>query len=226
MSVNVRNNNIDGALRILRTQSAPTLSVLRDKKEYKKPGVRRREEKKKILLILEEIVRRIIIRIEVIAKNMLLKGDDEMSLAERITEDVKIAMKNQDKEKLNVIRMVKSAIQLAKIEAKHDLSDEEVIDVISKQIKMRKDSIVEFEKASRTDLAENYRKEIEILKEYMPEPLSIEKVKEIIDNAFDKIKPTSPKQMGMIMKEVTPQIKGKFDMGEVSKIIKEKLSSN
>ncbi len=157
---------------------------------------------------------------------MLLKGDDEMSLAERITEDVKIAMKNQDKEKLNVIRMVKSAIQLAKIEAKHDLSDEEVIDVISKQIKMRKDSIVEFEKASRTDLAENYRKEIEILKEYMPEQLSIEKVKEIIDNAFDKIKPTSPKQMGMIMKEVTPQIKGKFDMGEVSKIIKEKLSSN
>ena len=100
-----------------------------------------------------------------------------MSLAEKITEDVKIAMKNQDKEKLNVIRMVKSAIQLAKIEAKHDLSDEEVIDVISKQIKMRKDSIVEFEKASRTDLAENYRKEIEILKEYMPEPLSIEKVK-------------------------------------------------
>ena len=128
---------------------------------------------------------------------MLLKGDDEMSLAERITEDVKIAMKNQDKEKLNVIRMVKSAIQLAKIEAKHDLSDEEVIDVISKQIKMRKDSIVEFEKASRTDLAENYRKEIEILKEYMPEPLSIEKVKEIIDNAFDKIKPTSPKQMDL-----------------------------
>lgn len=149
-----------------------------------------------------------------------------MSLAERITEDVKIAMKNQDKEKLNVIRMVKSAIQLAKIEAKHDLSDEEVIDVISKQIKMRKDSIVEFEKASRTDLAENYRKEIEILKEYMPEPLSIEKVKEIIDDAFDKIKPISPKQMGLIMKEVTPQVRGKFDMGEVSKIIKEKLSGN
>ena len=136
-----------------------------------------------------------------------------MSLAEKITEDVKVAMKNQDKEKLNVIRMVKSAIQLAKIEAKHDLSDEEVIDVISKQIKMRKDSIVEFEKASRTDLAENYRKEIEVLKEYMPEPLSIEKVKEIIDAAFDKIKPTSPKQMGLIMKEVTPQVKGKFDMG-------------
>ena len=105
-----------------------------------------------------------------------------MTLAEKINDDVKTAMKNQDKEKLNVIRMVKSAIQLAKIEAKHDLSDEEVIDVISKQIKMRKDSIVEFEKASRTDLAENYKREIDILNEYMPEPLSKEEVEKIIEN--------------------------------------------
>lgn len=148
-----------------------------------------------------------------------------MTLSEKINEDVKNAMKNQDKEKLNVIRMVKSAIQLAKIELKHDLSDEEVIDVISKQIKMRKDSIVEFEKASRMDLVENYQKEINILKEYMPEPLSIEEVNNIITEAFDLIKPTSPKQMGLIMKEVTPKVKGKFDMGEVSKIIKDKLNN-
>lgn len=147
-----------------------------------------------------------------------------MTLSEKINEDVKTAMKNKDKEKLNVIRMVKSAIQLAKIELKHELSDDEVIDVISKQIKMRKDSISEFEKASRDDLAENYQKEIEILKEYMPEPLSKEEVLAIIDEAFNEIKPSSPKQMGLVMKKVTPQIKGKFDMGEVSKIIKEKLS--
>lgn len=147
-----------------------------------------------------------------------------MTLAEKINDDVKTAMKNQDKEKLNVIRMVKSAIQLAKIEAKHDLSDEEVIDVISKQIKMRKDSIVEFEKASRTDLAENYKREIDILNEYMPEPLAKEEVEKIIEEAFAKINPTSPKQMGLIMKEVTPLVKGKFDMGEVSKMIREKLN--
>lgn len=147
-----------------------------------------------------------------------------MTLAEKINEDVKTAMKNQDKEKLNVIRMVKSAIQLAKIEAKHDLSDDEVVDVIAKQIKMRKDSIIEFKKASRDDLAENYQKEIEVLQEYMPEPLSLEEVEKVIDEAFEKIKPTSPKQMGLIMKEVTPKVKGKFDMGEVSKIIKEKLN--
>ena len=147
-----------------------------------------------------------------------------MTLAEKINDDVKTAMKNQDKEKLNVIRMVKSAIQLAKIEAKHDLSDEEVIDVISKQIKMRNDSIEEFEKASRTDLAENYKREIDILNEYMPEPLAKEEVEKIIEEAFAKINPTSPKQMGLIMKEVTPLVKGKFDMGEVSKMIREKLN--
>ena len=149
-----------------------------------------------------------------------------MSLVEQLKQDMITSMKEKDKERLTVIRMVKAALDKERIDSKKEINDDLLIDVVNKQIKMRKDSIVEFEKASRTDLAENYRKEIEILKEYMPEPLSIEKVKEIIDNAFDKIKPTSPKQMGMIMKEVTPQIKGKFDMGEVSKIIKEKLSSN
>lgn len=148
-----------------------------------------------------------------------------MDLTLKINEDLKEAMKNKDKEKLNVIRMVKSAIQLAKIELKHDLTDEEVIDVIAKQIKMRKDSISEFSKANRDDLVSQYEKEIDILNNYMPEQLSIEEVMNLIDEAFVKVKPTSAKQMGMIMKEVTPKVKGKFDMGEVSKIIKEKLSN-
>ena len=148
-----------------------------------------------------------------------------MNLTIKINEDLKESMKNKDKEKLNVIRMVKSAIQLAKIERKRDLNDEEVIDVISKQIKMRKDSINEFSKANRNDLVEQYEKEIAILNNYMPEQLSLKEVTEIIEEVFNKVKPTSPKQMGMIMKEVTPKVKGKFDMGEVSKIIKDKISN-
>lgn len=147
-----------------------------------------------------------------------------MSLVEQINEDVKTAMKNQDKEKLNVIRMVKSALQLAKINLKHDLSDEEAIDVIDKQIKMRNDSIEEFKKAERTDLIEQYEKEINILKTYMPEQLSLSEVTEIINKAFEEIKPTSPKEMGLIMKEVTPKVKGRYDMKEVSSIIKERLN--
>ena len=147
-----------------------------------------------------------------------------MTLVERINEDMKLAMKAQDKETLNVVRMIKSAIQMAKIELKHELTDEEVIDVVSKQIKMRKDSIVEFSKASRSDLIEQYNKEITILNKYMPEQLSYDEVVKIIEDAFTLINPTSQKQMGLIMKEVNPKVKGKYDMGEVSKLIKDKLS--
>ena len=100
-----------------------------------------------------------------------------------------------------------------------------LIDVVGKQIKMRNDSINEFKKASRDDLVEKNEKEIEILKEYLPEQLSLEEVNKIIDEIFDKVKPSSMKDMGSIMKEVTPQVKGKFDMQEVSSIIKTKLSN-
>jgi uncharacterized protein YqeY len=148
-----------------------------------------------------------------------------MSLVEKINDDLKNAMKAQDKERLNVIRMLKSAIQLASIELKHDLSDSEVIDVIAKQIKMRKDSISEFTKANREDLASQYQSEIDILTTYMPEALSLEEVSKIIDEVIAEIKPDSIKQMGLVIKEVSPKVKGRFDMGEVSKIVKDKLSN-
>lgn len=147
-----------------------------------------------------------------------------MNLNDRIMNDLKESMKNKDSFKLSVIRMVKGAIQLEKINKKRDLTDEEVIDVISKQIKLRKDSINEFTKAGRNDLVENTQKEVEILNEYMPEQLSIEEVNKIIDEAFLKLNPTSSKDMGLIIKEVSPKVKGRTDMGEVSKIIKDKLS--
>ena len=148
-----------------------------------------------------------------------------MNLNDRIMNDLKEAMKNKDSFKLSVIRMVKGAIQLEKINKKRDLNDEEVIDVISKQIKLRKDSINEFEKAGRNDLADTTKKEVEVLNEYMPEQLSSEEVNKIIDEAFAKVNPTSQKDMGLVMKEVTPKVKGKADMGEVSRIIKEKLNN-
>lgn len=148
-----------------------------------------------------------------------------MSLIDKVNNDLKEAMKNKDKEKLNVIRMLKSAIQMSKIELKHDLSDEEVISVVSKQIKMRKDSIEEFSKANRDDLKEQYQKEIDVLNTYMPEQISTSEAEKIIDDAFSKINPTSPKEMGLIMKEVSPKLKGVFDMGDASKMIKDKLNN-
>lgn len=148
-----------------------------------------------------------------------------MTLVEKINSDMITYMKNKESFSLGVIRMVKGAIQLEKINKKRELNDDEVIAVISKQIKMRNDSIKEFEKANRTDLVEQNQKEIAILNTYMPEQLSDEEVNKIIDEAFAKLNPTSSKDMGIIMKEISPKVKGKADMGKVNSIIKDKLAN-
>lgn len=147
-----------------------------------------------------------------------------MSLVEQTTKDMTTAMKEQDKFTLSVLRMLKSALQMEKISKNHDLSDEEAITVIKKQVKQRKDSISEFEKYSKTAEVEDLKKEIEILSKYLPEELSQEELNKIIDEAFDELKPTSIKDMGKVMKEVTAKCAGRADMSLVSSIIKEKLN--
>ena len=148
-----------------------------------------------------------------------------MTLSEKINNDMINYMKSKDSFALGVIRMVKGAIQLEKINLKRDLNDEEVIAVISKQIKMRNDSVQEFTKANRMDLVEQYKKEIELLNTYMPEQLSEEEILKIIEEAFVKITPTGSKDMGLIMREVSPKLKGRADMGKVNIIIKDKLNN-
>ena len=145
-----------------------------------------------------------------------------MTLMEKIKEDLKEAMKAKNALNLCVIRMLKGAIQLELIKKK-DLSDEDVVAIVAKQIKMRKDSISEFEKAGREDLVNQNKDEIEVLATYLPKQLTLEEVKEILDEAFNKVNPTSSKDMGLIMKEVSPKVKGRYDMQEVSKLIKERL---
>lgn len=146
-------------------------------------------------------------------------------MRERILEDLKNAMKAQDKDALAVIRMVKGAMQMEELNLKRELNDDEVIGVIAKQIKTRKESIVEFEKGGREDLIEKTNKEIEFLNNYMPEQLSIEEVNAKIDEAIEEVKPESMRDMGKLMAYLNPILKGKADMSEVSKIIKEKLSN-
>lgn len=148
-----------------------------------------------------------------------------MSLQERINEDLKVYMKSNDTFKLGVVRMVKGAVQLEKINLKREeLSDDEIIKLISKQIKMRKDSIAEFTKAGRDDLVQQNEKEIDVLKEYMPEEMSEEEVINIINEAISSTGASNIKEMGKVMREVTPKVSGRFDMGRVSSIIKEKLN--
>ena len=144
-------------------------------------------------------------------------------MVEKLKNDMIEAMKNKDKERLAVIRMVKAAMDLEHIDHKREINDDLLIEVVSKQIKTRKESIVEFEKGNRNDLVEKTQSEIDILMPYLPEQLSDEEVEKIIAEAFDKINPTSAKEMGLIMREVTPRLKGKADMKKVSEIIKNKL---
>ena len=146
-------------------------------------------------------------------------------MRDKILKDLMEAMKNQDKETLSVLRMVKGAIQLEEINTKKNLSDDEVIGVLAKQIKTRKESIAEFEKANRVELIEQTNKEIEILNRYMPEQLSEEEVLKVIDEVFEEVKPESKKDMGKIMGIINPKLKGKADMSFVSKTIQEKLAN-
>ena len=145
-------------------------------------------------------------------------------MKEKLQKELIDAMKAHDKKKIDVIKLVKASIQNEEINLKKELTDDEVLSIITKQVKMRTDAIKEFEKASRTDLIDAYNEEINILSEYLPKALSEEEAISIIEEAFNIVNPTSPADMGKIMKEVSPKLKNRFDMGKASKIIKDKLS--
>ena len=145
-------------------------------------------------------------------------------LYERVMDDMKAAMRNQDKEALGTVRMLKSAIDLERINSKLvDISDDLVITVVSRQIKTLNESIEDFKKGNRQDLVDKALKEITLLKEYLPEQLSEEELNKIIDEIINELKPSGISDIGKVMKEITPKVKGKADMSKVSSLIKEKI---
>ena len=146
-------------------------------------------------------------------------------MLEKITKDIVDAMKNKDTLKLQTLRMLKGSIDLERINKKLDkVSDDDIVVIIGKQIKTRKESILEFEKGNRQDLIDKTNEEIKILEQYMPEQLSEEEINNIIDEIITSINATSIKQMGLVMKEASSKLKGKADMSLVSNIIKSKLN--
>ncbi len=145
-------------------------------------------------------------------------------MVEKLEKDMIEAMKNKEKERLTVIRMVKAALKQEQIDHKKEINDELLIDVVNKQIKMRKDSIAEFEKANRTDLITKTQSEIDVLMAYLPAQLSLEEVDSIIDDIFAEVNPEGPKDMGKVMGIAQQKLKGKADMKEVSTKIRERLN--
>jgi uncharacterized protein YqeY len=147
-----------------------------------------------------------------------------MSLSERLNEDMKQAMKAQDKFKLSVIRMVRAAIKNIEIDTKRTLDDSEVLDVLNREIKQRKDSLQEFEKAGRDDLAENVKAEIAVLSEYMPQQLTEEEVKAIVQQTIQETGASSKADMGKVMGALMPKVKGRADGRLVNQLVQQLLA--
>lgn len=146
-----------------------------------------------------------------------------MSLTQRLEQDMKTALKNKDKTKLSVIRMVRSAIKNAEIERGRPLEEGEVLDVLSRELKQRKESLQEFEKAGRTELVEKMKAEIAVVEAYLPAPLSEEELREFARQVIDEVGASSPADMGKVMKEIMPRVKGRADGKEVNRIVRELL---
>lgn len=144
-------------------------------------------------------------------------------MVEKLKQDMIEAMKAKDKDRLTTIRMIKGDLDKEHIDKKREINDDLLIEVVNRGIKQRKDSISEFEKGGRSDLIEKTQAEIDILQSYLPEQLSMEEAEVIIDEVFEVVKPEGARDMGKVMKEVTPKLKGRADMKQVSEIIKSKL---
>ena len=148
-----------------------------------------------------------------------------MSIKEQLTADMKEAMKSHDKDRLSVIRFVRGAIRQAEIDGGHkELSDEDVIGVISKEVKMRKDSIEEFEKGGRVDLVAKTQAEIGVLMKYLPAQLSEEEVRALVAEAVEKTGAKEPKDMGKVMGALMPKVKGRADGKLVNQLVRAQLA--
>lgn len=147
-----------------------------------------------------------------------------MSLLERLNNDMKQAMKNKEKDKLSVIRMLKASLQNEALKQRQDLTDDEELTVLSRELKQRKDSLQEFENAGRSDLVDKVRTELGYVEAYMPEQLSEEEVSEIVQSTIEEVNATSKADMGRVMGALMPKVKGKADGSLVNKLVQQHLS--
>ena len=146
-------------------------------------------------------------------------------LKQTIQSDMKAAMKGGDKRRLGVIRLILAAIKQIEVDKRIELDDNDVLAVLDKMSKQRRDSLEQYEKAGRDDLAEQESYELEVLKTYLPEALSDEEVDALVAEAIAESGAESPRDMGKVMGVLKPKLQGRADMGKVSGLVKQKLNS-
>lgn len=137
---------------------------------------------------------------------------------------MKAAMKAKDKAKLKTIRMLKASLQNEKLAKQDDLTEQEELDILAREKKQRFDSLQEFKQAGRDDLVDEVEEELAIVAEYLPEPLSDDEVKEIVQSVIDSVNASGMQDMGKVMGAVMPKVKGRADGNFVSEVVKAKLS--
>jgi uncharacterized protein YqeY len=147
-----------------------------------------------------------------------------MNLEERLLEEMKQAMKSNDKLRLSTIRMIRSASKNKEIELRKQLEDEDVVRVIQAMVRKGAESVEQFQAGGRMDLVEKEKKEIEILKSFLPQPLGQEEILKIIDQSIQETQASSVKDIGKVMKSVMPKIGGKADGKLINQLVKERLS--
>nr|WP_313964677.1 GatB/YqeY domain-containing protein [uncultured Peptostreptococcus sp.] len=146
-----------------------------------------------------------------------------MSLKEKLQEDLKSSMKNKDTVKKSVVTLIRAAIKQHEVDNRVELADDAIIDIISKQLKQRKDSLAEFVKANRDDLVEETKSEIQVLEGYLPQQLSEEELEKIVIETIAEVGATSMKDMGKIMATIKPKTAGRADGRKINELVKKNL---
>jgi uncharacterized protein YqeY len=148
-----------------------------------------------------------------------------MSLKNQITEDMKSAMKAGDKDRLKVVRLMMAAIKQVEVDTRTELDDAAVLGVLEKMVKQRRDSVEQFEKGGREDLAASERAEIEVVQAYLPEQLSADEIAALVDEVIAATGAESIRDMGRVMGQIKARAAGRADMGTVSATVKERLNA-
>lgn len=147
-----------------------------------------------------------------------------MTIFEKLTEDMKTALKAGEKDRLSAIRLLRGMIKNAAIDKQEDLSEDEEMAILNSAAKKRRESIQAYESAERTDLAEKEQKELGVILTYLPQPLSSEELEKMVDDAIDEVDALTMKDMGKVMPVVIQKAKGRADGKTISELVKKKLS--
>ena len=148
-----------------------------------------------------------------------------MSLKARVQDDVKTAMRSHERDRLGALRLITAAIKQKEVDERIELSDEQVLAVLDKMVKQRRESLEQFEKAGRADLAEKEQFELGIIQTYLPEPIDTDELEALIRNTIEELGASSIRDMGQVMNTLRGQVQGRADMKAVSQAVKDQLNS-